>query len=118
MQPNTLASAFGGAVALAFLWFFVTGVGYPSSASSLLIFFLCVISAAALIFHSRRWLVLSIGISVLSLAYSLVLAMTQSGAVEYLSAGLAAAYLLSSAYAYSRFDKAKYLTPLDMPVYG
>lgn len=108
----------GIAGSLAFLWLFFVGVGVPANASSLIFFFLCAITAALLIFNSRRTIAVSAAAAAASVAYSAFVLLARRGPAEYAVAAVSAIYLVATAYAYYRFGKARYLTPLDMPVYG
>ena len=118
MKPNTLASVLGIIGCAVYLWLYSSGVGYPLAAASLAVSVLVLVSAASLVFNSRKALALAEGASFVSLAYSGFLISELRQPLEGLALALAAAYLLAASYAYRRYGKTKYITPLDMPVYG
>ena len=113
-----MALCAGIAGSLAFLWLFFVGVGVPVNASSLIFFFVCAITAALLIFNLRKTIAVSAAAAVASVAYSALVLLSRRGPAEYAVAAISAIYLVAAFYAYFRFGKARYLTPLDMPVYG
>ena len=118
MRSSSVALFAGFAGSVAFLWLFLIGVGYPIGASSLLLFVICVVSAASLIFNSRRSLALATAAGAAAVLYSGVVILGTRGPLEYAAAALAALYFVAAVYSLSRFGRSKYLTPLDMPVYG
>ncbi|HVP24064.1 MAG TPA: hypothetical protein VMS77_09165 [Conexivisphaerales archaeon] len=118
MKPNDLALLIGAVVTATFLWLYLSGVGYPASSSSLFAFLVCLVSTASLFFNSRRSLLLSTAVSALSLVYSLLLLLGHREGPEYVAIAVTTAFVLTATYALTRFGKARYLTPLDMPVYG
>ena len=118
LKPSTIAALAGIAGSLGFLWLFFSGVGYPVGAFSLILSFASLVSAAALIFNSRRTLAVSAAVAAGSLGYSIELLVGRHGPAEYMVATITAIYLVAAAYAFLRFGKTHYVTPLDMPVYG
>jgi hypothetical protein len=118
LRPSTIAAIAGIVGSLGFLWLFFSGVGYPVGSFSLILSFASLVSAAALIFNSRRTLAVSAAVAAASLGYSMELLIGRHGPAEYLVATITAIYLVIATYAFLRFGKTHYLTPLDMPVYG
>lgn len=122
MEPNALAFAVGVVSSLFYLSLYLAGLGWPLAFVTLFIFALRLVSSLALFVHVKATLVSSLGASFVALTYLASLLFNVVNFGVYLTFMAELANTGAILYALSRLTKTKaktkYVTPLDLPVYG
>jgi len=117
-----LAFAVGVVSSLFYLSLYLAGLGWPLAFVTLFIFALRLVSSLALFVHVKATLVSSLGASFVALTYLASLLFNVVNFGVYLTFMAELANTGAIVYALSRLTKTKaktkYVTPLDLPVYG